>query len=258
MALVEKIPYPLPKWERIMLKISGEALKGEGHYGIDGKTVTAVASQLKQVHSQGIELAVVVGGGNIFRGRSGELTGLDRSTADHMGMLATIINSVGLQSALEQMGTEVRVMSALATASVCEPYVRRRAVSHLSRGRVVIFAGGSGNPFFTTDSAAALRASEVGCQALLKATKVGGVYSGDPMKDKKAVRYDYLSYDDMLRLHLDVMDATAVTLAAENDLPILVFSMEKPEQLFKVATGGGQYTLISSTPPAKAGSSYHE
>lgn len=241
----EKVVSITPKWRRILLKVSGEALKGRGEYGIDGKTVTELATQLKQVHAQGIEVAVVIGGGNIFRGRGQDLKGLERSTADYMGMLATLINALGLQSCLEGMGVDVRVMSALPTASVCEPYVRRRAVSHLSWGRIVIFAGGTGNPFFTTDSAAALRASEVNCQALLKATKVNGVYSGDPMTDKKAKRYDFLSYDDMLSRHLNVMDATAVTLAAENHLPILVFSMTDPGSLVEVASGRGKYTLIA-------------
>ena len=238
-----------PKWRRVLIKLSGEALKGHGEYGIDGKTVTEVATELKQVHAHGVEVAVVIGGGNIFRGKGVELKGLDRSTADYMGMLATLINAMGLQSCLERMGVEVRVMSALPIASVCEPYVRRRAVSHLSWGRIVIFAGGTGNPFFTTDSAAALRASEVNCQALLKATKVGGVYSGDPLRDKNAERYEFLSYDDMLQRHLGVMDATAVTLAAENDLPILVFAMTEPGQLVSVATGqGGRFTLIARNP----------
>jgi len=244
-AAIEKAAFEKP-WQRILIKISGEVLKGDGEYGIQGTTVATLASQISIVAKQGIEVALVIGGGNIFRGKGAELEGLNRSTADYMGMLATLINGLALQSCLEIAGIPARVMSALPMAAVCEPYIRRRAISHLEKGRVVIFAGGTGNPFFTTDSAAALRASETNCDILLKATKVSGVYSKDPKKHKDAKHYPHLSYKEMLIKHLQVMDATAVTLASENNLPILVFSITDPKELTRVINGNGKYTLISN------------
>ena len=236
---------PSKPWQRILIKLSGEMLRGDGSYGIQGSTVANLAKHLSKLSKQGIEIALVIGGGNIFRGKGAELEGLNRATADYMGMLATLINGLALQSCLEVEGTSARVMSALPMDAVCEPYIRRRAISHLEKGRVVIFAGGTGNPFFTTDSAAALRASETNCEVLLKATKVSGVYSKDPKKHKDAVRYSHLSYDEMLLRHLQVMDATAITLAAENNLPIVVFSVTDPAQLARVVNGKGEYTLIA-------------
>ena len=216
------------KYSRVLLKISGESLMGNQSYGIDHEMVAAVAKEVKDVVATGVEVCLVIGGGNIFRGVSGAAAGMERATGDYMGMLATVMNALAMQNALEQIEVPVRVMSALPISAVCEPYIRRRATRHLEKGRVVIFAAGTGNPFFTTDTAAALRASEMNCAALLKGTRVDGVYSADPEKDKTATRYDQLSYLQVLSDDLRVMDASAISLARENNIPILVFSIEKP------------------------------
>ena len=231
-------------YKRVMLKISGESLMGKLPYGIDPEMVGTVAQQVKDVVATGIEVCLVIGGGNIFRGVSGAAAGMERATGDYMGMLATVMNALAMQNALEQLDVPVRVQSALAISAVCEPYIRRRATRHLEKGRVVIFAAGTGNPFFTTDTAAALRASEMNCEALLKGTRVDGVYSADPEKDKKATRYDKLSYMQVLTEDLRVMDAAAVSLARENNIPILVFSIEKPGEFQRVVRHQGRFTVV--------------
>lgn len=232
-------------YKRVLLKISGEALMGEGDYGIENATVTRVAQDVKAVTDLGIQVCLVIGGGNIFRGVSGAAVGMDRATADHMGMLATVINSLALQNALENAGVPTRVQSAIPMASVCEPYVRRRAMRHMEKGRVVIFAAGTGNPFFTTDTAAALRASEMGCDALLKGTKVDGVYTADPFKDKTATKYDRLTYLEVLANDLGVMDASAISLARENRIPVIVFSIKQAGAFAELMQGGGNYTIVT-------------
>jgi len=227
-----------------MLKISGESLMGKLPYGIDPEMVGTVALQVKDVVATGIEVCLVIGGGNIFRGVSGAAAGMERATGDYMGMLATVMNALAMQNALEQLDVPVRVQSALTISAVCEPYIRRRATRHLEKGRVVIFAAGTGNPFFTTDTAAALRASEMNCQALLKGTRVDGVYSADPEKDETATRYDKLSYMQVLTEDLRVMDAAAVSLARENAIPILVFSIEMPGEFQRVVKHQGRFTVV--------------
>ena len=231
-------------YKRVMLKISGESLMGRLPYGIDPEMVGTVAQQVKDVVANGIEVSLVIGGGNIFRGVSGAAAGMERATGDYMGMLATVMNALAMQNALEQLDVPVRVQSALTISAVCEPYIRRRATRHLEKGRVVIFAAGTGNPFFTTDTAAALRASEMNCDALLKGTRVDGVYSADPEKDKTATRYDRLSYMQVLTDDLRVMDAAAVSLARENAIPILVFSIEKPGEFQRVIKHQGRFTIV--------------
>lgn len=233
-----------PKYKRVLLKLSGEALMGEGHFGIDNDTVMRIASEIKTVRDQGSEICVVVGGGNIFRGMSAEATGMDRASADHMGMLATVMNALAVQSALEAQDVHTRVQSAITMTSVCEPYLRRRAIRHMEKGRVVIFGAGTGNPFFTTDTAAALRAAEMSCDALLKGTQVDGVYSADPKKDPNAERYDQLDYLQVLQLDLKVMDAAAISLCRENRIPIVVFSIQEAGTLPDVAAGQGKCTVI--------------
>lgn len=233
-----------PHYKRILLKLSGEALMGKGAYGIDPETATRVSNEIKQAREIGTEVCVVVGGGNIFRGIKGAAEGLDRSTADHMGMLATVMNALALQNSLEQVGVDTRVLSAIPMASVSEPYIRRRAIRHLEKGRVVIFAAGTGNPFFTTDTAAALRAAEMNCNALLKGTQVDGVYNADPKTDPTAVRYDSLSYMDVLRQDLKVMDASAISLSRENNIPIVVFSIHTEDELVNVLQGRGTCTVV--------------
>jgi uridylate kinase len=233
------------KYQRVLLKLSGEALMGEQGYGIDPAMIERIADEVKSVHGLGIQVAMVVGGGNIFRGLAGAAAGMERATGDYMGMLATIINSLALQSALERKGVQTRVQSAIPMQTVCEPYIRRRAIRHMEKGRAVIFAAGTGNPFFTTDTAAALRASETECTALLKATKVDGVYSSDPAKDKSAKRYDRLTYLDVLSRDLQVMDAAAISLARENRIPILVFSIYEKGGFAAVVSGKGRFTTIS-------------
>jgi uridylate kinase len=233
------------RYRRVLLKLSGEALMGEQGYGLDPKVVARIAAEVKSVHALGAEICLVIGGGNIFRGLAGSAQGMERATADYMGMLATVINSLAMQSALERQGVPTRVLSAIGMQAVCEPYIRRRAIRHMEKGRVVIFAAGTGNPFFTTDTAAALRASEMGCNALLKATKVDGVYTADPHKDPKAERLERLSYLDVLSRDLQVMDAAAISLARENRIPILVFSIHTDGGFADVVTGRGRFTIIS-------------
>jgi uridylate kinase len=233
------------RYRRVLLKISGEALMGEQEYGLDSAMVARIAAEIKSVHDLGVQICLVIGGGNIFRGVAGAARGMERATADYMGMLATIMNSLGMQSALERCGIVTRVQSAIAMQAVCEPYIRRRAIRHMEKGRVVIFAAGTGNPFFTTDTAAALRASEMGCDALLKATKVDGVYSADPNKVADAQRFDRLTYLEVLSRDLQVMDASAISLARENRIPILVFSIHNPGGFADVVAGRGLFTIIS-------------
>jgi uridylate kinase len=233
-----------PVYRRVLLKLSGEALMGGAEFGIDPAVIARTAAEVKEVVDAGVEVALVIGGGNIFRGVSLASGGMDRATADYMGMLATVINALSLQDALERIGQEVRVQSALAINQVCEPYVRRRAIRHLEHKRVVIFAAGTGSPFFTTDSAAGLRGIEVGADIVLKATKVDGVYSADPMKDKNAERYSRLSYDEVLARNLAVMDATAIALCRDQKMPLCVFDMNKQGALMRVMCGKDEGTLV--------------
>jgi uridylate kinase len=236
---------PEVKYRRVLLKLSGEALMGDQGHGLDPKVVSRIASEVQAVHGLGVEICMVIGGGNIFRGLAGAAAGMERATADYMGMLATVINSLAVQSALERLGVVTRVLSAISMQSVCEPYIRRRAIRHMEKGRVVIFGAGTGNPFFTTDTAAALRASEMDCNALLKATKVDGVYTADPNKDPRAERFERLTYLDVLSRDLQVMDATAISLARENRIPILVFSIHNSGGFADVVTGKGRFTIIT-------------
>lgn len=241
------VTHPVPttaRYKRVLLKLSGEALMGDRDYGLDSTVVDRVAMEIKTVIDMGVEVCAVIGGGNIFRGVSGAAQGMDRATADYMGMLATVINALAMQNALEKAGVPTRVLSAIPMASVCEPYIRRRAMRHMEKGRAVIFAAGTGNPFFTTDSAAALRASEMQCDALLKATKVDGVYSADPTKFKDAVRYDRLGYMDVLAQDLQVMDASAISLARQSKIPILVFSIFTHGAFAQVMQGKGTFTIV--------------
>ncbi|MSO75199.1 MAG: UMP kinase [Alphaproteobacteria bacterium] len=232
------------QFRRVLLKISGEALMGDGSYGIDNGTVDRIAADMQAVHASGVQLCAVVGGGNIFRGLSGAAAGMERANADYIGMLATVMNALAMQHALERHGVPTRVLSAIPMATVCEPYIRRRAARHMEKGRLVIFAAGTGNPFFTTDTAAALRAAEMGCDALFKGTKVDGVYSADPKRDKKAVRYETLSFHEVLAKNLKVMDASAISLARDNNIPIVVFSIQQPGGLAAVLAGKGPHTVI--------------
>ena len=235
------------RYKRILLKLSGEALLGDRQYGVDPAFCAFIADQVARVREQGVEVGIVVGGGNIFRGMAAAARGMDRATGDYIGMLATVMNGLALQDALERVNVTTRVMTAISMNEVAEPYIRRRAVRHLEKGRVVIFVAGTGNPYFTTDTAAALRAVEIGAEVLLKATKVDGGYDADPMKDPSAVRYDRLAYSDLLRDQLKVLDATAVSLCMENDLPIIVFNLHHPESITRVAAGESVGTLISGT-----------
>jgi uridylate kinase len=234
-----------PKYRRVLLKISGEVLMGPGEFGLDSDTVARIASDVRAGVDLGVEVCLVIGGGNIFRGLSGAAAGIERASADYMGMLATVINALALQNALERAGVHTRVLSAIPMSTICEPYIRRRAIRHMEKGRVVIFAAGTGNPFFTTDTAAALRASEMGCHALLKGTKVDGVYSADPTRDKTAQRYEQLTYLEVLSRDLKVMDASAISLARENRIPILVFSIQETGNFAKVLAGKGRSTIIT-------------
>jgi uridylate kinase len=234
------------RYNRILLKISGEALLGSRAYGVDPQMCTFIAQQVREVQSVGVQTAVVVGGGNIFRGLAASASGMDRATGDYIGMLATIMNGLALQDALERAGVPTRVMSAIAMNEVCEPYIRRRAVHHLEKGLVVILVAGTGNPYFTTDTAAALRAVEIGAQVLLKATKVDGVYDSDPMTNPGAVRHERLDYSQMLSDRLQVIDSTAVTLCMENNMPIVVFDMNQPGHIKSAALGGPVGTLIDN------------
>ncbi len=239
-------PSPEISYRRVLIKLSGEALMGEANYGIDPDVIERIAVEVNELTKANIEVAMVIGGGNIFRGAGLAAAGIDRVTADHMGMLATIMNSLAMQDALERLGIHARVMSAIVINEICEDYIRRRAVRHLEKKRVVIFAAGTGNPFFTTDSAASLRAIEINADLLIKATKVNGVYSADPVHDKDARRYETLGYDDVLERKLGVMDATAVVLCRENNMPLRVLDMTKPGSLMRAVQGLNEGTLISN------------
>ncbi|PRX57660.1 UMP kinase [Flagellimonas meridianipacifica] len=233
------------QYKRILLKLSGEALMGEQQYGIDGKRLAEYAEDIKAVVEKGIEVAIVIGGGNIFRGLSGASQGMDRVQGDHMGMLATVINGLALQSALEQHGVETRLQSAIKINEVAEPFIRRRAMRHLEKGRVVIFGGGTGNPYFTTDSAAVLRAIEIKADVILKGTRVDGIYTSDPEKDKTATKFDRISFNDVISKGLKVMDTTAFTLSQENELPIVVFDMNTRGNLMKIVQGESIGTVVN-------------
>ena len=235
----------MSKYKRILLKLSGEALMGEETYGIDPKVIDRLAAEISELSKIDVEIAIVIGGGNIFRGTGLAARGIDRATADHMGMLATIMNSLAMQDALERIEVHARVMSALKINQVCEDYIRRRAVRHLEKGRVVILAAGTGNPFFTTDSAASLRAIEISAELLIKATKVDGVYSSDPVKNHGATRYETLNYDDVIERKLGVMDTTAVVLCRENKIPLRILDMTKPGVLLKAVMGENEGTLVN-------------
>jgi uridylate kinase len=235
---------PIPQYKRVLLKVSGEALMGKREYGLDNDTVSAIAKDVQDVVNMGVEVSLVIGGGNIFRGVAGAASGMDRAQADYMGMLATVMNALAMQSALEKLNVPTRVQSAIPMASVCEPYIRRRAEHHMSKGIVVIFAAGTGNPFFTTDTAAALRAAEMKCDALLKGTQVDGVYTADPRKDSNAERFEELTYLDVLARDLNVMDASAISLSRENKLPIIVFNIHAPGAFAAVMRGEGLFTRI--------------
>ncbi|MDX1974336.1 MAG: UMP kinase [Rickettsiales bacterium] len=249
-----KLPYKTPTkkadkplYKRILLKLSGEALMGSQGYGQDLKTIERICLDIKQAVSMGIEVCIVVGAGNIFRGIDGANSGMERASADYMGMVATVLNALAIQNTLERMNMDTRVLSAISMMQICEPYIRRRAIRHLERGRVVIFAAGTGNPFFTTDTAAALRANEMGCDVLMKATQVDGVYTADPRKDKKAKHIAKLSYHEVLVRDLKVMDASAISLARENQIPILVFSLAGKDSISQAACGKGKHTLITDS-----------
>ena len=233
-----------PAYRRVLLKVSGEALMGSRDYGLDTAVCRRIAEDVQGVIGLGVQVSLVIGGGNIFRGVAGAASGMDRAQADYMGMLATVMNALAMQSALEKLGIPTRVQSAIAMEAVCEPYIRRRAIRHMEKGRVVIFAAGTGNPFFTTDTAAALRAAELGCDALLKGTQVDGVYSADPRKNPGAERYETLTYLDMLARDLAVMDAAAISLARENRLPIIVFNIHEPGAFTAVMRGEGRFTKV--------------
>jgi uridylate kinase len=237
-------PLARPAYKRVLLKISGEALMGPQQYGLHPQTVDRIASDVEAVHALGVEICLVIGGGNIFRGLQGAAQGMERTTADYMGMLATVMNALAMQSALEGRGVHTRVVSAIPMDQVCEPYIRRRAVRHLEKGRVVIFAAGTGNPYFTTDTAATLRASEMSCEALFKGTQVDGVYDSDPKNNPAACRYDRISYDAVLQKHLKVMDASAIALARDNRLPIIVFALDEPSGLAGIVQGRGRFTIV--------------
>jgi uridylate kinase len=233
------------KFKRILLKVSGEALMGDLQFGIDLKTVESICTNIKDVYEQDYELCLVVGGGNIFRGVSVAAQGMERASADYMGMLATVINALSVQNCLERMGVPTRVQSAIPMATICEPYARRRAQRHMEKKRIVIFAGGTGSPFFTTDTTATLRAVEMNCDAVFKGTGVDGVYSEDPKKNPNAVRYDNLTYKEVINKDLKVMDTSAITMARDNKMPIVVFSIKEPDAFSKVAAGEGKFTIIS-------------
>jgi uridylate kinase len=237
---------PRPRFHRILLKLSGEALMGPEQFGIDPETVARLAGEIKAAVSDGHALCLVVGGGNIFRGLAGAAKGFDRASADYMGMLATVMNALAVQNALEKIGVDTRVQSAIPMATVSEPYIRRRAVRHMEKGRVVIFAAGTGNPFFTTDTAAALRAAEMGCDALFKGTSVDGVYDADPKQKKDAKRYETVTFDRVLSDNLKVMDATAVALCRDNKIPIVVFNVREAGNLARVLGGGGTATIVQN------------
>jgi len=233
-----------PRFNRILVKLSGEALMGQGAFGIDPEAANGLAGEIAAAKAQGHELCLVVGGGNIFRGMAAAAKGFDRASADYMGMLATVMNALALQNALERLGVDTRVQSAIPMSSVCEPYIRRRALRHIEKGRIVLFAAGTGNPYFTTDTAAALRAAEMGCDALFKGTSVDGVYNADPKKVASATRYDHLAFGRVLADDLKVMDAAAIALARDNRLPIIVFALDEPTGLAGVVAGRGRFTVV--------------
>lgn len=233
-----------PTYKRVLLKISGEALMGDQGYGLNPPTVERIAAEVKTLHDIGVEVCLVIGGGNIFRGLQGSAQGMERTTADYMGMLATVMNALAMQGALEALKVHTRVISAIPMDQVCEPYIRRRAVRHLEKKRVCIFAAGTGNPYFTTDTAATLRASEMNCEAIFKGTQVDGIYDKDPKTNADAVRYDMVSYDEVLQKNLKVMDASAIALARDNNLPIIVFSLDTPGGLAGILRGQGTYTTV--------------
>ena len=235
----------MPRYGRVLLKLSGEALMGEQQFGIDPGVTTQIAKDIAEIQGLGVQVAVVIGGGNLFRGLAASAKGMDRATADYMGMLATVMNSLALHNALEQLGVPARVLSAIPMPTICEAFVRSKALHHLEHGRAVIFAAGTGNPYFTTDTTAALRAVEMNCDALAKATQVDGVYSADPKKEPNAVRYDRLNYAEVLSRDLKVMDGAAIALARDNNLPVIVFSIEEPGNLLKVLRGEALATVIS-------------
>ncbi|MCY4303398.1 MAG: UMP kinase [Aestuariivita sp.] len=236
-----------PEFRRVMIKISGEALMGDKSFGLNPPTVERIAQEIKSVHELEVEICMVIGGGNIFRGLQGSAQGMERTTADYMGMLATVMNALAMQSALEDLGVFTRVISAITMNEIAEPYIRRRAVRHLEKGRVCIFAAGTGNPYFTTDTAALLRASEMSCEAILKATRVDGVYNKDPESHDDAKRYDEVSYDDVLSKRLGVMDASAIALARDNSLPIFVFSLDEAGSFRKILSKQGAYTKVHNS-----------
>ena len=233
-------------YKRVLLKMSGEVLMGDKEFGLDSDTVKRVAQDIKEVVDLGVEVCVVVGAGNIFRGVSGASEGMDRTTADYMGMLGIVINALALQNALEHLQIKTRVQSAIGMDAICEPYIRRKAIRHMEKGRVVIFAAGTGNPYFTTDTAGALRASEMDCDAIFKGTKVDGVYDSDPQKNPKAKKFEQISYIDVLTKNLRVMDATAISLARENNIPIVIFSVRKKGNFATVVKGEGDFTVVSN------------
>ncbi len=235
-----------PRFNRILLKLSGEALMGKEQFGIDADAVDALAREIQSAREHCPGLCLVVGGGNIFRGMAAAAKGFDRATADYMGMLATVMNALALQTALERLGVDTRVQSAIPMASVSEPYIRRRALRHIEKGRIVLFAAGTGNPYFTTDTAAALRAAEMGCDALFKGTSVDGVYTADPKTDKNATRYDHVSYSTVLGDDLKVMDAAAVALCRDNNIPIVIFNIRQPGNLAEVLAGRGTATIVQN------------
>lgn len=235
------------RFKRVLLKVSGEALMGPGQYGIDQDTVSRIAEEIRDARDMGAEISLVIGGGNIFRGMRGAASGMERASADYMGMLATVMNALAMQNALERIGLFTRVLSAIEMTAICEPYIRRRAIRHMEKGRIVIFAAGTGNPFFTTDTAAALRAAEMGCDALMKGTQVDGVYSADPKLDPNATRFDRLSYQEVIVRNLKVMDQAAIALTRENNIPIVVFPISKPGGVMGALTGAGPSTLIDDS-----------
>jgi uridylate kinase len=249
-AAVASSPTPL-RYRRVLLKLSGEALLGDRQYGVDPAFCAFIARQVADIHKLGVQVGIVVGGGNIFRGLAASARGMDRATGDYIGMLATVMNGLALQDALERAGVPTRVMTAIAMNEVAEPYIRRRAIRHLEKGRVALFVAGTGNPYFTTDTAAALRAVEINAEVLLKATKVDGVYDKDPMAHPDARRYAHLDYADLLRDQLRVLDSTAVSLCMENDLPIVVFDLNQPDNITRVAAGEAVGTLISGAKGVK-------
>src|SRR5437667_3724454 len=240
------------KYRRVLLKVSGEALMGEQDYGLDPAMIARIAGEIQSVHALGVELCLVIGGGNIFRGLSGAAVGMERASGDYMGMLATVINSLAMQNELERRSVTTRVQSAISMQSICEPYIRRRALRHLEKGRVVIFGAGTGNPFFTTDTAAALRAIEIDAQVILKGTRVDGIYTADPEKDPSAKKFEQLTFDEAYSKNLNVMDMTAFTLCRENKLPIIVFDINKPGNLVKILQGERIGTMITVSHESKS------